>query len=439
MKHLAWLWIATLLFKLLVSGFLPLAPDEAYYWIWSHHFQLSYYDHPPFVAWLMTLGHMFEETYSLIRWPTVIMGHLAFWFWIPVFKGFLRQKELLVWSALWLLNPLTGPGSLVVTPDLPLLFFWPLALWALLETLKTSSLGWASLFGLALGLGFCSKYHMALFGILALVWLIWDKRLNSKLIPAILVSIIAFLIASSPVWIWNWNNDFISFRFQMDHGLGRSEWKPFWTWSYLLGQVFLIFPLILWSSFKNFRLPSYPFWLKIFAFGPLVFFFLTSFRGKVEANWPIVAYPFVLAMATVGFRGFRLWVTSIVWGSLIAFLILDLGLGLLPIDKNPLKTKEIRVFESLGETTRQYRPLFAHSYQMASKLSFDLKEPIFKLKGNGRRDFFDALDESSPQAEKFFFLTYSDNQLPMIYSESYTVVQRIDVGHGYQILEVHKQ
>ena len=27
--------------------------DEAYYWLWGQHPALSYYDHPPFHAWML--------------------------------------------------------------------------------------------------------------------------------------------------------------------------------------------------------------------------------------------------------------------------------------------------------------------------------------------------------------------------------------------------
>lgn len=313
MTQFAWLWIATLILKLLLSGILPLAPDEAYYWVWSHHFQLSYYDHPPFVAWLFAIAQPMESIFSIVRWPAVLLGHLAFWFWLPLFRNILSGRQLLVWAALWLTSPLTGPGSMVVTPDLPLLFFWPLALWALLRTLETRSIAWASLLGLALGLGFCSKYHMGLFGILAIAWLTWERKFSRDLVVPILACVVFFFIFSSPVWIWNAQNDFVSFKFQMNHGLGGESWKPFWTWSYVLGQILLLFPLVSWAAANGLRKEPLPLWLKVFAIGPLLFFFATSFKGKVEANWPIVAYPFVFAIASRQLARWQVWSTSAVW------------------------------------------------------------------------------------------------------------------------------
>ena len=42
----------------------PLAPDEAYYWQWSRHLDLGYYDQGPMIAWWIRAG-------------TVVFGHTA--------------------------------------------------------------------------------------------------------------------------------------------------------------------------------------------------------------------------------------------------------------------------------------------------------------------------------------------------------------------------
>ena len=42
-------------------------PDEAYYWLWSNRVALSYFDHPPLLAWVQAflLSH-FESNYFAI-------------------------------------------------------------------------------------------------------------------------------------------------------------------------------------------------------------------------------------------------------------------------------------------------------------------------------------------------------------------------------------
>jgi len=52
--HLVWCWwipalIATYLLRLWYCWWRELVPDEAVYWSWSRHLDLSYFDHPPMV------------------------------------------------------------------------------------------------------------------------------------------------------------------------------------------------------------------------------------------------------------------------------------------------------------------------------------------------------------------------------------------------------
>src|SRR5664279_3412169 len=42
--------------RLTLSAWMPLAPDEAYYWIWSRALAPGYLDHPPMVALWIRAG-----------------------------------------------------------------------------------------------------------------------------------------------------------------------------------------------------------------------------------------------------------------------------------------------------------------------------------------------------------------------------------------------
>ena len=57
------LWLAVLvmvtvltLLRLWLCGILELLPEETYYWTYSKHPALGYFDHPPMVAWVIGLG-----------------------------------------------------------------------------------------------------------------------------------------------------------------------------------------------------------------------------------------------------------------------------------------------------------------------------------------------------------------------------------------------
>ena len=67
------LGIAPLLLALAAA--VPPFDDELYYWCWSRDLQLSYYDHPPMVAYLIRLStEIFGQTVFAIRLPGVISG-----------------------------------------------------------------------------------------------------------------------------------------------------------------------------------------------------------------------------------------------------------------------------------------------------------------------------------------------------------------------------
>src|SRR5215217_3462094 len=56
-----WTWIAMLvaiacLLRVAAMVFVPLIPEEAYYWMYAQHPAMSYFDHPPMVAWVIWLG-----------------------------------------------------------------------------------------------------------------------------------------------------------------------------------------------------------------------------------------------------------------------------------------------------------------------------------------------------------------------------------------------
>ena len=55
-----------------VAATTPLAPDETYYWVWSHALAPGYVDHPPMVAWLIGFGHLFGLGAGFVRLPFVL-------------------------------------------------------------------------------------------------------------------------------------------------------------------------------------------------------------------------------------------------------------------------------------------------------------------------------------------------------------------------------
>jgi len=400
------IWLFSLLIKLVISAWMPLSSDESYYWVWSKHLQLSYYDHPPMIAYLINIGYKLFPFGQALRWPAVLISHCSWLFWYSLIKG--RHPETFdstkvkLWFSFLLLNPLLGWGGLLALPDAPLLFFWSAALYSAHQWLDKKTLLWAILLGTTLGLGFLSKYHIVLFVPCLLIWIIWDQRWHDIKWSQVPYIIFFGLLFCTPVLIWNYQNDFISFKFQLKHGLQENGYKFDWTLNYLLSQFLLLFPSVVFLLVKFKRSENLR-WLWAFGTFPLFFFFLSSLKAPTEANWPLIGYPALLSLAVIGSNRITTMKFTIgVW--LCGFLLVfsELLCPWIPISKNLLKTSELNRYDRWMDIEKKYQPFFASSFQMASDLSYKTNKRFFKLKGIGRFDFFDLQKEAIPPKTGFY-------------------------------------
>ncbi len=345
-----------------------------------------------------------------VRWPAVLLGLGLLAVWYQILKDKLAWDKIRIFAYLVLFSPLLGFGSLIVTPDLPVMFFWSLAILLSLQALQSKELTKYLALGTTLGLGFCAKYHIVLFVPCLLIYLTAEKRWRDVRWQGVVLTLLSGLIFCLPVLTWNFMNDFASFEFQIKHGLEKTNYDPNWTISYILGQVLIIFPLIFWAAIKA-SVPKDFRWLYYFGWGPLLFFTLTSFRALVEANWPIIAYPAILALALFHpkiVQWYRFYVTF--WGLIFTMVILTLFAPALR--KLSDKVAEPYHFQELSEVAKEYSPLYGSSYQMAASLWYFSKVPVFKLKDISRFDFFDTLPEANPSGSHFYLLKRDTNSLP---------------------------
>lgn len=410
MKKLGRLWIFSLFIKFILAALIPLSADEAYYWVWAQKPQLSYFDHPPMVSWLFYLGHFLEPFMNAVRWPAVLMGHAIIGLWFLILKNHISSEKYKVWVYLVLFSPLLGFGSLIITPDLPVLFFWSLSLLLTVKALEKKKLSSYLFLGAALGLGFCSKYHIVLFIPCLIAYLSLEKKWKDVQWKGVILTLITGLIFSSPVIIWNIQNSFASFEFQLKHGLEKSSYDPEWTVLYVLGQILILFPLIILAALKA-KVPVKLTCLKYFGWGPILFFFLTSFRAAVEANWPIIGLPAVLAIS-VFHPKIQSWLKVYIafWGAFFVLIIATLFVPMLRQLNE--KIEEPYLLQTLSPLAQEFSPLYASSYQMASSLWYFSKIPVYKLRDSSRFDFFDTLPESMPDKDHFYLLKRKTNDLP---------------------------
>jgi len=432
------IFFASLIAKLIIGYYLPFSFDEAYYWVWSKHLQLSYFDHPGFVSWLFYLGSPFESWGGAARFPAIIFGHSALWLWYQILKPYLNQREFLIWLCLCLLSPLLGIGLIIITPDIPLLVFWSLSLLLILRGIETQKSLYYTLLGFSLGLGFCSKYHIVLFVLCTAIAIIFSEYIRKRIIYRyILYTFVGGFISSLPVLIWNYQNDFISFFFQVNHGFSNSKsWEWTWPLEYIGGQVLILSPLLVTSLYKSLKQGSMSIF-HYYAWPIFLFFLLSSLKSSTEPNWPMVGQLSLLAVVTHQLSNNRgLFKYNLCYWITIYSIFFAAALNQW---KWADKLREPYYYEPIYSIAAEYKPVYAESYQMASKLWFHYKKPFYKLKGMSRVDFFDFLPQSTPQEKTFYLIKEKYHELPdWITNKTHNVKELKVIQDRFEVLEISK-
>lgn len=206
----------------LYNARVPLMGDEAYYWAWSQHPGLSYFDHPPLIAWLLRLATAWAASEFTVRLVPLLCLGLSTWLVWRLAREIDGDRAAAIALAIFLVMPATHIGAFAAVPDAPLMFCWTLALYAGHRTLRAEPGIWPLTTGLAIGLALLSKYTAILFPVALLAYLtIWRRdvlRRRSSWLAALLA-----LAVFSPVLIWNQQHDWVSLAFQYRHGADGGE------------------------------------------------------------------------------------------------------------------------------------------------------------------------------------------------------------------------
>lgn len=426
----------------MIATLLPFTLDEYYYWLWGKHLQLSYFDHPPMVGWLFSLSHWVEVPGNGgLRWPFLLISHLTLLIWGKILSNEgLGEEKLFLFLLIALFNPLWGLGSLIATPDIPLVFCWSLGILFTQKILKSpTTLNYLGL-GIALGLGFLSKYQIVLF-VPSLLLLIVQQRksillLNSKT----LLTIALGLLLCFPVLIWNSENQWVSLLFQWSHGMKAVQWRPYWPLEYLLTQVALIFPIYLIYSRNNLKKIRLH-WLLPFVAFPFFFFFYSSFKSRVEGNWVIMAFPAIYALFVLCSSWSTRKIARVgigIWSS--ALILILTSLLLYPSTLEKTKIFESKKYNEVLAYVQKKSNVMTYNYQMASFLTFKLGRDICKWTYYGRKDHFNYFDHCKLTPDQFTYIVPFD-EIPAIENDfpEFHVISKKSINPYFTALEVIKK
>ena len=283
------------LFNIITNNFIPFYSDETYYWIWSKKLALSYFDHPPMVAYLIKMTTLFGDSHMEVRLAApLLMSASAYVLYKLAYEMF--DKKVAVYTLyIFLSGIIVQGGYTLMTPDIPLIFFWTLTLYFIYLYIDNRSSKYAIFVGISAGMLLLSKYTGVLLLVSMIIYMLLYKREILKDRYFYYMLIICFVVFS-PVLYWNYLHDFVSFKFQIGHGVATQKiFRPDDLWKFVGAQLLLFHPLYLMPLFyfvikdKDIFSAKKAYLFISFIF-PLGFFIYFSAYKHANAQWAAPAY-----------------------------------------------------------------------------------------------------------------------------------------------------
>ena len=326
--------------RLLAITLSPLGPgvDEAQYWLWGQNLQFGYYSKPPLIAWLLGMvDALFGQSETSLRASGPILHmitSLILW----------RTGQLLAgeWcgriaALLWLALPAVGLGSFVMSTDSVMLPLWAAALYFILagQHRPGAYLRYMAAAGISVGFASLAKYAGLYFLPCLILFLLitGDKALPRAKGFAIFLA--GVLLASSPTWLWNLSNEFITFYHLSENAnLEKQSYSFVSLGKFFVAQFGVIGPI---SFFVLLALPYYRQLrvgliggLHAFIWPILIFICVQAFLSEANANWAVASTPaavLLLASALTCLSG--QWPAKLIFPALLVNLFLTACLGVI--------------------------------------------------------------------------------------------------------------
>ena len=462
--HLLYIWLTPL----------DLAPDEAYYWDWSRHLALGYYSKPPLVAWVIALFTRLGGDHPFfVRAGAVFfsLGSSLVLFYLG--KALFNTKTGFWASILANATPGFALGSVIMTIDPPLMFFWGLTIlllhWALTEEKRV----YWYVAGVSLGLGLLSKYTIVALIPSLFIYLAFSPEKRSwlkKKEPYLFIFI--GLIVLLPNLYWNYINQWPAIK-QPAGLVGQRNLSGLTTFIWFFGPqagilspiTFLLVLYGLWQGGKQGILHHddrllFLFWHAMLLLG---FYIILSFFSVCYVNWAAPAYftAFILAVAVVWEGGWRKKVkkrvlaTALLVGIASCSLLftmdalrgLAVGLGFdIPAGKFPTsrltgwRELGIEMTKLLDEVGREHTFIISYKRDYVSELAFYVEghPTVYTLNLSGRKESQYDLWEGFDAKRGFnaLYITKLDRRPPDSFASAFVRVEEIKQVKIYEGNEV---
>lgn len=199
-----------------------LSLDTYYYWDWSRHLALSYYDGSPMIAYFIRLATLIlgDNLFALTS-VGITVAALTSLIIYKTARFFLTPKASFIALCSWLFAPLVTMDILKQTTyDTPLTLFWALTLYYCVKFIKTNSLKELYFIGASVGLMLLSKYTGIVLLLAVILFLISTEYRALFKTKQFYLAILVTALIFSPVLFWNYQHEWQSFIYQLTaHGL----------------------------------------------------------------------------------------------------------------------------------------------------------------------------------------------------------------------------
>ncbi len=399
--------------------------DEAYYWLWAQRPAAGYFDHPPLVAWLIALSSRVLPGELGVRLPFLVCGGLTVAFAALLARELSDDARAPLFAALLAAAaPMMSLVGSLALPDGPLAAAYTAALWLLA---RARGKRWVAA-GVAVGIALLAKYTAALLAPALVLLVAWDGELRRELrTPWPWLGAAVAVALFTPCLLWNAGHGWISIRFQLFHGFSGTATARS-TLEFLGSQVAGAGPVALLVGLAALARARTSAWKRVGAAAllPLAVTIWSALRGRVEANWPALAYPALAAAAGAALARSRGRApAALAWSSLALTAALVAVFGVEQRSPRILAgtpiVERFHGWRALAEAARRSAPercravscdprepfVFPGSYQYAGELAF---YGGFRRLGpaDERMSQLDVWDSQPRQGEGFLFVGFDE-------------------------------
>ena len=385
------------LFRLFLLPFMGLMPQDAYYHFYGEHLSLSYFDHPGMIAYILRIfTTLFGKTVFVVKFADFFITSLTLLSFYKLAHLFLSKQRAERALLLMVSTIFISILSFNSTPDVPLILFWTVALIFLYKAIFENKKAYWIWAGIAMGLAFDSKYTGLFLQIGLLSFLAFSAKYRKLLLsPWMWFSILISAVVTTPVWYWNYQNDFASFLFQSSTRTGdisKFELSPNFFLGAVAHQLILLGPVLfavfilfttkhLKKAFTKFRLPSDKtlFLLAFFIPTFLGFFLLTPIYW-VKLNWMMPSYATGVIIAAIFISEKTIKKQIVVSTVLHVLIATEILFYLVPIKSDDTWVGWEEMTRKTEAIQKDYPGSFifsADSYKTAACLTFFSKEKIY--------------------------------------------------------------